>query len=144
MSRPFKTVYFEDLTLGMTETFTKTVTSEDVVAFAHLSGDCNPIHLDAEYAKTTRFGERIAHGMYSASFVSAVIGMYLPGPGTVYLSQTLNFKAPVKLGDVVTTNVEVVELIEKGRRVRLKCEGLVDGKVVLDGEALVLAPGRPK
>ena len=144
MSRPFKTVYVEDLTLGMTEAFTKTVTSEDVVAFAHLSGDCNPIHLDAEYAKTTRFGERIAHGMYSASFVSAVIGMYLPGPGTVYLSQTLNFKAPVKLGDVVTTNVEVVELIEKGRRVRLKCEGLVDGKVVLDGEALVLAPGRPK
>ena len=142
MLRPHKTVYFEDLAVGMRESLMKTVMSEDVVAFAEISGDRNPIHLDEEYAKTTRFGERIAHGIYSASLISAVIGMYLPGPGTVYLSQTLNFKAPVKIGDVLTVNVEVAELIEKGRRAKLRCEALVDGKQVLEGEAVVMAPAR--
>ena len=82
------------------------------------------------------------HGLYTASLISTVIGMYLPGPGAVYLSQTLNFRAPVKIGDVITVIVEVVELIEKGRRAKLKCECLVDGKVVLDGEAIVMVPSR--
>ena len=109
---------------------------------AAITGDAHPIHYDREYAMKTRFGERIVHGLYTASLISTVIGMYLPGPGAVYLSQTLNFRAPVKIGDVITVVVEIAELVEKGRRAKLKCECLVDGKVVLDGEALVMVPSR--
>ena len=100
----------------------KTVSNEDVIGFAELSGDHNPIHLSDHFARKTRFGGRIVHGLYTASLISAVIGMRLPGPGAVYISQTLNFRGPVKIGDVVEVSVEVIELIEKGRRVRLKCE----------------------
>ncbi|MFO1133659.1 MAG: MaoC family dehydratase [Rhodoblastus sp.] len=142
MSAPYKTHYFEDLTVGQRETLMKTVMDDDVIAFADLSGDRNPVHLSDHFARKTRFGERIVHGLYTASLISTVIGMYLPGPGAVYLSQTLNFKGPVKIGDVINVVVEVAELTEKGRRVRLHCECLVDGKVVLDGEALVMAPSR--
>jgi 3-hydroxybutyryl-CoA dehydratase len=142
MSAPFKTHYFEDLTVGQRETLMKTVMDDDVIAFADLSGDRNPVHLSDHFARKTRFGERIVHGLYTASLISTVIGMYLPGPGAVYLSQTLNFRGPVKIGDVINVVVEVVELTEKGRRVRLHCECLVDGKVMLDGEALVMAPSR--
>ena len=142
MSTPFKIYYFEDLSVGMRETLMKAVMDDDVIAFADLSGDRNPIHLSDHFASKTRFGERIVHGLYTASLISTVIGMYLPGPGAVYLSQTLNFRAPVKIGDVITVVVEVVELIEKGRRAKLKCECLVDGKVVLDGEAFVMVPSR--
>ncbi len=142
MSAPYKTHYFEDLTVGQRETLMKTVMDDDVIAFADLSGDRNPVHLSDHFARKTRFGERIVHGLYTASLISTVIGMYLPGPGAVYMSQTLNFKGPVKIGDVINVVVEVVELTEKGRRVRLHCECLVDGKVVLDGEALVMAPTR--
>ncbi|MFV0279802.1 MAG: MaoC family dehydratase [Rhodoblastus sp.] len=142
MSAPYKTHYFEDLTVGQRETLMKTVMDDDVIAFADLSGDRNPVHLSDHFARKTRFGERIVHGLYTASLISTVIGMYLPGPGAVYLSQTLNFKGPVKIGDVINVVVEVAELMEKGRRVRLHCECLVDGKVVLDGEALVMAPAR--
>jgi 3-hydroxybutyryl-CoA dehydratase len=142
MSAPFKTHYSEDLTVGQRETLMKTVMDDDVIAFADLSGDRNPVHLSDHFARKTRFGERIVHGLYTASLISTVIGMYLPGPGAVYLSQTLNFRGPVKIGDVITVVVEVVELTEKGRRVRLHCECLVDGKVMLDGEALVMAPSR--
>ena len=142
MSAPFKTHYFEDLTVGQRETLMKTVMDDDVIAFADLSGDRNPVHLSDHFARKTRFGERIVHGLYTASLISTVIGMYLPGPGAVYLSQTLNFRGPVKIGDVINVVVEVVELTEKGRRVRLHCECLVDGKVRLDGEALVMAPTR--
>jgi len=142
MSEPFKTYYFEDLSLGMRESLMKTVMNEDVVGFAELSGDHNPIHLSDHFAKKTRFGERIAHGLYTASLISAVLGMYLPGPGAVYLHQTLNFKGPVKIGDVVTISVEVIELVEKGRRCKMHCEAVVDGKVVLDGEATVMVPSR--
>ncbi|MCB1536734.1 MAG: MaoC family dehydratase, partial [Rhodoblastus sp.] len=124
------------------ETLMKTVMDDDVIAFADLSGDRNPVHLSDHFARKTRFGERIVHGLYTASLISTVIGMYLPGPGAVYMSQTLNFKGPVKIGDVINVVVEVVELTEKGRRVRLHCECLVDGKVVLDGEAMVMAPSR--
>jgi len=140
----FKSYYFEELSVGMRESLMKTVMSDDVVGFAALSGDHNPIHLSDHFAKKTRFGERIAHGLYTASLISAVLGMRLPGPGAVYLSQTLNFKGPVKIGDVVTINVEVAELIAQGRRCKLHCECLVDGKVVLDGEAIVMVPGRKK
>jgi len=142
MSAPYETHYFEDLTVGQRETLMKTVMDDDVIAFADLSGDRNPVHLSDHFARKTRFGERIVHGLYTASLISTVIGMYLPGPGAVYLSQTLNFKGPVKIGDVINVVVEVAELTEKGRRVRLHCECLVDGKVVLDGEALVMAPSK--
>ena len=139
---PFTSYYFEDLRVGMRESIMKTVMANDVIGFATLSGDHNPVHLSDHFAQKTRFGGRIAHGLYTASLISAVLGMRLPGPGAVYLSQTLNFRAPVRIGDVVTVSVEVVELIPEGRRCRLACECVVDGKVVLDGEALVMAPAR--
>ena len=138
----FKEHDFEDLSVGMRETMMKTVMANDVVGFAVLTGDHNPIHLSDHFARKTRFGGRIAHGLYTASLISAVLGMRLPGPGAVYLSQTLNFRAPVRIGDVVSVLVEVVELNPVGRRCRLKCEALVDGKAVLDGEALVMVPVR--
>lgn len=139
---PFQTLYFEDLSLGMTETYSKTVKSSDVVGFAELSGDRNPIHLSEHFAARTPFRGRIAHGLYTASLISAVIGTRLPGPGAIYLSQTLNFKAPVKIGDTVTAIVRVAELIEHGRRAKLLCECRVGETVVLEGEALVKIPSR--
>lgn len=135
-----RTVFFEDMSIGMTETYLKEVKSSDVIGFAEISGDRNPIHLSEHFAARTQFGSRIAHGLYTASLISAVIGTRLPGPGAVYLSQTLKFKAPVRIGDFVEARVEVVELIEKGDRARLSCTCSVDGEVVLEGEALVKAP----
>ena len=140
MSPDFKSYFFEELSLGMRESFMKTVMADDIVGFAQLSGDHNPIHLSDHFAKHTRFGERIAHGLYTASLISAVLGMKLPGPGAVYLSQTLNFKGPVKIGDVVTVSAQVVDLVEQGRRCKLACTCEVDGKIVLDGEAVVMVP----
>ena len=137
------TLYFEDLRAGMRETLMRTVMGDDVLDFARISGDDNPIHLSDAYAARTRFGQRIAHGLYTASLISAVLGTRLPGPGAVYRSQTLNFHGPVKIGDVVEVVVEVVELIPKGRIVRLHCDARVDGKLVLDGEAVVSVPARP-
>ena len=142
MTAPFNSYFFEDLSVGMRESIMKTVMANDVVGFATLSGDHNPVHLSDHFARKTRFGGRIAHGLYTASLISAVLGMRLPGPGAVYLSQTLNFRAPVRIGDVVIVSVEVVELTPEGRRCRLACECVVDGKVVLDGEAIVMAPAR--
>ena len=142
MSQPFTSYFFEDISLGMRETHLKTVMNEDVIGFATLSGDHNPIHLSDHFARKTRFGGRIAHGLYTASLISAVLGMRLPGPGAVYLSQTLNFRGPVRIGDVVAISVEVVGMEPEGRRVRLSCECAVDGKTVLDGEALVSVPAR--
>jgi len=141
---PFQTYYFEDLAVGMREAIQKTVLNEDVIGFAELSGDHNPIHLSEHFARKTRFGERIVHGLYTASLISAVIGMRLPGPGAVYISQTLNFRGPVKIGDVIDVSVEVAELTEKGRRVRLLCECKVSETVVLDGEGLLSVPPTPK
>ena len=137
-------LYFEDLRLGMRETLMRSVMDDDVLDFARLTGDDNPIHVSESYASQTRFGQRIAHGLYTASLISAVLGTRLPGPGAIYRSQTLSFHAPVKIGDVVNVIVEVVELIAEGRQVKLHCEALVDGKVVLDGEALVSVPSRAK
>lgn len=134
--------FYEDLSVGMRETYLKTVLDSDVIGFAQISGDHNPIHLSEHFAARTRFGGRIAHGLYTASLISAVLGMRLPGPGAVYLSQTLKFRAPVRIGDVIAVSVEVAELIEKGSRARLTCEARVDNTLVLDGEAMVMVPRR--
>ncbi|WP_041375618.1 MaoC family dehydratase [Polymorphum gilvum] len=133
---------FEDLEVGMTETLVKHVSSSDVVGFAEVSGDRNPIHLSEHFAAKTPFRTRIAHGLYTASLISAVLGTRLPGPGAIYLSQTLNFKAPVKIGDDVTVTVTVVDLLERGNRARLQCTCAVGDIVVLEGEALVKVPSR--
>jgi 3-hydroxybutyryl-CoA dehydratase len=138
-----QTIYFEDLAVGMRETTRNVVTKEKVAAFAEISGDHNPIHLDEAYAATTPFGGCIAHGVFTASFVSAVIATRLPGPGSIYISQTLSFRAPVMVGATVETTIEVLELTERGRRVKLKCECRVDDKVVLTGEAEVKATAKP-
>ena len=140
----FQTLYFEDLAVGMRATIRKTVENEDVLSFAELSGDHNPIHLSEHFARKTRFGGRIVHGLYTASLISGVIGMRLPGPGAVYISQTLNFRGPVKIGDIVDVTVEVAELTEKNRRVRLHCECRVGAVVVLDGEGVLSVPPTPK
>ena len=133
---------FEDLSIGMRETYRKEVKSSDVVGFAEITGDRNPIHLSEHFAAKTPFGGRIAHGLYTAGLISAVIGTRLPGPGAIYVSQTLNFKAPVRIGDVVEASVEVVELSERGFRAKLACVCTVDGAVVLEGEAIVKIPQR--
>jgi 3-hydroxybutyryl-CoA dehydratase len=138
-----KTYFFEDLQLGMEADVQKLVTEADIVSFAEVSGDKNPVHLDADYAARTMFKERIAHGMLTASYISAVFGMEMPGPGAIYVSQTLNFKAPVRIGDVVTARVKVVELIDKKRRARFECQCVVNGKAVLEGEAVLMVPTRP-
>jgi len=137
---PLRTLFFEDLSIGMTETLEKTVSSSDVVGFAQLTGDRNPIHLSEHFAARTSFGKRIAHGLYTASLISAVLGTRLPGPGAIYISQTLNFRAPVKIGDTVLVTVTVRELIAEKSRARLSCICSVDDEVVLDGEALVKVP----
>src|SRR6266536_5289941 len=130
-------LYFEDLSVGMAETLSKTIASSDVVGFAQLTGDRNPIHLAEHFAAKTQFGKRIAHGLYTAGLISAVLGTRLPGPGAIYVSQTLNFRAPVKIGDTVEVTVTVAELIPERQRARLTCTCTVRGDVVLDGEALV-------
>jgi len=137
-----KAYCFEDLELGMEASFQKVVTESDIVAFASDTGDKNPVHLDPAYAARTMFKERIAHGMLTASYISAVFGMEMPGPGAIYVSQTLNFRAPVRIGDVVTAKVRVVELIPQKRRARFECVCLVDGKPVLEGEAVLMVPAR--
>ncbi len=141
---PFQTLYFEDLSLGMTEAYPKTVKSSDVVGFAEITGDRNPIHLSEHFAARTPFKGRIAHGLYTASLISAVIGTRLPGPGAIYISQTLRFLAPVKIGDTVDAIVEVVELNEEKQRARLSCRCKVGIDVVLEGEAVVKVPRRPE
>jgi 3-hydroxybutyryl-CoA dehydratase len=141
---PFQTLYFEDLRVGMRESYAKTVKSSDVVGFAEITGDRNPIHLSEHFAAKTPFKGRIAHGLYTASLISAVIGTRLPGPGAIYISQTLKFLAPVKIGDTVDAMVEVVELIEQKQRARLACICKVGATVVLEGEAVVKIPRRPQ
>jgi 3-hydroxybutyryl-CoA dehydratase len=135
-------LYFEDLVVGMVEILSKTISSSDVVGFAEVTGDRNPVHLSEHFAAKTPFGTRIAHGLYTASLISAVLGTRLPGPGAIYVAQTLNFRAPVKIGDTVEVRVEVAELVPERRRARLTCTCSVAGEVVLDGEALVKVPSR--
>jgi 3-hydroxybutyryl-CoA dehydratase len=131
----------EEIAVGMTAEFSKTVTEADVVMFAGVTGDFNPAHIDAVAAEKSAFQGRIAHGMLSASFISTVLAMRLPGPGTIYLSQSLRFVRPVRIGDTVTAKVEVAETVEGKRRVRLATwvENQAGEKVV-DGEALVMVP----
>lgn len=138
-----KGVFFEDLSVGQEASLSNTVSEADIVAFADISGDRNPVHLDADYAATTMFKERIAHGMLSAAYISAVFGMKLPGPGAIYMSQTLKFKAPVKIGDTVVTSVKVVELVPEKQRARFECVCTVNDKPVVEGEAMLMVPGRP-
>lgn len=139
---PLQAYAFEDLYVGQSESYRRLVSASDVVGFAEISGDRNPIHLSEHFAASTPFKSRIAHGLYTASLISAVLGTRLPGPGAVYLSQTLKFLAPVKIGDTVDVFVEVVELIEGRNRARLSCTCSVEGRDVLTGEALVMVPTR--
>ncbi|MGL5514339.1 MAG: MaoC family dehydratase, partial [Sporomusa sp.] len=128
-----------DRQLGDTASMSKTVTEYDVYTFAGVTGDFNPVHVNAEFAKNTMFKERIAHGMLSAGFISAVIGTSLPGANSIYISQELSFKAPVKIGDTVTATVEVIEKIEAKHRVILRTTVTnQDGTVVIDGKATML------
>ncbi|RDV01096.1 MaoC family dehydratase [Undibacter mobilis] len=137
-----QTLYFEDLSVGQTEKLSKTVSASDVVGFAEISGDRNPIHLSEHFAAQTPFGTRIAHGLYTASLISAVLGTRLPGPGAIYISQTLNFRAPVKIDDTVEVIVSVAELMPERARARLSCICKVGDDVVLDGEAWVKVPSK--
>lgn len=131
---------FEDLSVGLSETIEKTVTEQDVQAFAQVTGDTNPVHLDADYAATTSFEKPIAHGMLTAGFISAAIGTKLPGPGCIYLEQSLKFRAPVFIGATVTTTVTVKELNERRRRAIIETICFVDSKKVVTGEATIMIP----
>lgn len=132
---------YDSLEIGSSATFSKTLTEKELVLFAAVSGDINPVHLDAEFAKTTMFGERIAHGMWSGSLISAALATQLPGPGTIYLGQDLSFRRPVKLGDTLTVTLTVKEKQDEKKIVILDC--LVEnqeGKKVVVGTATVIAP----
>lgn len=132
---------FGELRPGQAAERAKTVTETDVVLFAGITGDFNPVHVDRQAGAASRFGERIAHGMLTAGLVSAVLGTRLPGPGAVYVSQTIRFTAPVRIGDTVTARVEVVEVMAERRRVRLAttCRNQ-EGGTVLEGEAVLWVP----
>ncbi len=136
------TKFFEDLEVGQEASMSRIVSEADIVAYAALSGDYNPVHLDPDYAAKTIFRERIAHGILSAGYISALFGMKLPGPGAIYISQTLNFKGPVKIDDRVESIVRLVELLPDKRRARFECLCTVAGKPVLTGEAILMVPGR--
>ena len=133
----------EDLAVGMTASFRKTVTDEDIVRFADISGDRNPVHLDQAYAEKTMFKGRIAHGMLSAAFISTVFGTQLPGAGCIYLSQSLMFRAPVMIGDTVEATVTVIAIDAAKRRVTFETRCCVGETLVVEGEAALLVPARP-
>ncbi|WP_096173917.1 MaoC family dehydratase [Cohaesibacter sp. ES.047] len=138
-----RTVYYEEMSIGQSESFRHMVSDKDISAFAAVSGDYNPVHVDKAYGEASRFGGNIAHGLYTASLFSALLGMRLPGPGAIYVEQTLKFMAPVRPGDELEVSVSIKEMIDRGRRVILDCEAKVDGALVLSGEATVLAPPKP-
>lgn len=131
----------EELKIGQTSSFSKTITETDVYLFAGITGDFNPAHINAQYAANTQFKERIAHGMLSASLISTILGTSLPGKGTIYLGQQVKFLSPVRLGDTITATVKVKELVKEKNRVILHtfCANQ-EGDLVVDGEATVLAP----
>lgn len=134
--------FFEDLSVGQKASFGKTITEADIVLFAAVTGDTNPMHLNAEYAKDSIFGERIAHGMLAAGLITKVMGTQLPGPGTIYMSQSLRFRKPVRIGDTVTATVEITALDAAKHRATLRTVCAVKGEPVLEGEALVAVPSR--
>jgi 3-hydroxybutyryl-CoA dehydratase len=135
--------YFDDLAVGMTRVFSKTITEADLLMFAGVSGDTNPLHLDEDFASRTMFESRIAHGMLTGSLISTVLGTRLPGPGAVYISQQLKFLAPVRIGDTVIARAEVGEINPERRRVRMLTTCWVGETKVVDGEALLMVPRRP-
>ncbi|AZN36557.1 MaoC family dehydratase [Iodobacter ciconiae] len=135
--------FIEDLQPGQIAEYRKTLTEADIVLFAGVSGDNNPMHIDEEFASTTKFGGRIAHGMLSASLISTVVGTKLPGAGAIYMSQNLKFLKPVRIGHTVTARVTVSEVLSDKQRVRLLTECWVKDEKVIDGDALVWVPRRP-
>jgi 3-hydroxybutyryl-CoA dehydratase len=135
----------EELRVGDRAEFSKTITETDVYLYAGVTGDLNPAHINEEYAKKTFFKTRIAHGMLLAGLISGVLGNKLPGPGTVYIRQELNFLAPVRMGDTITASVEIIEIMAEAKRIRAKTTCVnQEGTLVLDGEAIVSPPKRPK
>lgn len=131
----------KEINLGDKSSYSRTVSEADVVLFGGVSGDLNPAHFNEEYSKETMFKGRIAHGMLSASYISTVLGMQLPGPGTIYLSQELKFTAPVKFGDTITATAEVIERMEEKNRITLETICVNQrGEVVVKGKAVVMPP----
>ena len=135
-------LFLEDLSVGQSEELARTVTGADLEAFAAVTGDNNPVHLDEAFAAATPFGGRIAHGMLTAGYISAVIGTRLPGPGAIYVSQSLRFRRPVRIGDAVTARAEITAIDAARGRVSLKTVCSVAGKTVVDGEAEIMVPRR--
>jgi 3-hydroxybutyryl-CoA dehydratase len=144
MTPPAKTYAFEELVVGQSASRTRTITAADIVAFADVCHDHNPVHLDAAYAATTIFKERVAHGMLSAGIMSGLFGEQLPGPGAIYVAQSLKFRAPVKIGDTLVARVEVLNKMPGGNLVVFKTECRVGDKVVVEGEATMLVARHPK
>lgn len=136
-------LFLEDLAVGQTAEQTRVADESAIQAFAEVSGDHNPVHLDEAFAATTQFGGRIAHGMLSAAWISALIASELPGPGAIYLSQSLRFRRPVKVGDAVTVRATIREIDADKAKVLLDTVCVVNGKAVVEGEAAILAPRRP-
>lgn len=134
--------FFNELAIGDFDEYRKTVTETDVVLFAGLTGDNNPMHIDEEFASQTRFGSRIIHGMLTASFLSSVIGMKMPGPGCIYMGQNIKFLKPVHIGETVTARATVIEIYPEKQRIKLLTECSVRGVVVLTGDALVWVPNK--
>jgi len=130
--------YLEDLSVGMTSSFEKTILAKDIDAFAKITGDTNPVHLDEKYAATTPFKARIAHGMMSAGLISTVLGTQLPGPGCIYLDQQIKFRAPVFIEDTVVATVTIEEINQRRGRVTLKTQCFVNDKLVADGTASMM------
>jgi len=134
-------ITYDEISIGQTATYSKTLTEDDLVLFATVSGDVNPVHLDAEFAATTMFKERIGHGAWTGSIISAALALELPGPGTVYLGQNLSFRAPVKVGDTITVNLEVTNKNDRKNYVTLDTVAInQDGTTVAKGSAEVIAP----
>ena len=135
-------LFLDEISMGQEAEFSKTVTEADIEMYAKVSGDVNPVHMDEDFAKTTIFKTRIAHGMLSAGFVSAILGTKLPGPGCIYLSQSLKFLAPVMIGDTVMARATVTGIVPEKKRVTLKTDCFIGDKKVIDGEAVVMVPVR--
>ncbi len=138
------TYFIDDLRPGMSETVTRTVSERDIEMFGEATGDMNPVHFDEEYARKTVFRGRVAHGVLTLGYISSVLGMKMPGPGTIFMSASTRFKAPVRIGDSVTTTCTVRDVLPEKRRVTFDCVCKVGETVVVEAEALVMAPARPK
>jgi len=136
--------YFEDLEVGQSDEYSRTISESDILIFAGVSGDTNPVHLNHEFASETMFEGCIAHGLLTASYISTVIGTKMPGPGCIYVGQTLKFKGPVKAGDTVIARATILEKVDAKKFVKIQTQCLVGDKVVLDGEATIMVPSRSK